>query len=266
MAAECKTKEKILDTLRAVLEETAIRIVELKKDAYEFKRDIVVGGENMRTGKTMAEKLTRYMEDKLRQRDSLVEKLRLKNATMKTQLHKVDAQLRQKDEMGDVLHYIDFHQLQIENKQFISNIEDRNGELLRLKSTSGHSVQHLTLSRTSLIDMQLESEWLQAEIHQRTEQLRALQHDLHTTRCDASAESNVQTCLQVQAETNDVPSTYDYVHLLVSCHRSSSAESYVEINDHVLRQLGIVAQSICYVEALGTQDRSHLHDIKELSS
>ena len=42
--------EKLIDTLRAVLEETDIRIAELKKDAYEFKRDIVVGAENVRTG------------------------------------------------------------------------------------------------------------------------------------------------------------------------------------------------------------------------
>jgi hypothetical protein len=33
-------------------------LAELKKEAYEFKRDIVVGAENMRTGKTIAEKVT----------------------------------------------------------------------------------------------------------------------------------------------------------------------------------------------------------------
>merc|ERR1712185_487372 len=74
-----KSSEKLIDTLRAVLEETDIRIAELKKDAYEFKRDIVVGAENMRTGKTVAEKMVRYMEEKLRSRDSAIEKLRLKN-------------------------------------------------------------------------------------------------------------------------------------------------------------------------------------------
>ena len=42
---------------QAILEETDVRIAELKKDAYEFKRDIVVGAENFRTGKTMAEKV-----------------------------------------------------------------------------------------------------------------------------------------------------------------------------------------------------------------
>jgi hypothetical protein len=62
-----------------------VRIAELKKEAYEFKRDIVVGAENFRTGvfylcatgcshlthpwltgKTMAENVIRYMEEKLR--------------------------------------------------------------------------------------------------------------------------------------------------------------------------------------------------------
>lgn len=42
--------EKLIDTLKSVLEETDIRISELKRDAYEFKRDIVVGAENVRTG------------------------------------------------------------------------------------------------------------------------------------------------------------------------------------------------------------------------
>lgn len=52
-----RNSEKLIDTLKAVLEETDIRIADLKKEAYEFKRDIVVGAENMRTGNTMAEKV-----------------------------------------------------------------------------------------------------------------------------------------------------------------------------------------------------------------
>lgn len=45
--------------------------------------------------------------------------------------------------MGDVLHYIDFHQLQIENKQYVQKIEERNQELLQLKMTTGNTVQVL---------------------------------------------------------------------------------------------------------------------------
>lgn len=35
--------------------------------------------------------------------------------------------------MGDALHYIDFHQLQIENKQYVTRIEERNDELLKVR-------------------------------------------------------------------------------------------------------------------------------------
>ena len=149
-----------------------MRIAELKKDAYEFKRDIVVGAENMRTGRTVAEKVVRYMEEKLRARDSAIEKLRLKNATVKSHIAKVEAQLKQKEEMGDVLHYIDFHQLQIENKQYVSRIEERNEELLRLKMTTGKTVQTLNALKHRLGDLLGESEGLTRDIDARAEQLR----------------------------------------------------------------------------------------------
>jgi DNA repair exonuclease SbcCD ATPase subunit len=164
-----RTSERLVDTLRAVLEETDIRIAELKKDAYEFKRDIVVGAENFRTGKTIAEKMIRYMEEKLRQKDAVIEKLRLKNATLKSQAQKIDAQLRHKEEMGDALHYIDFHQLQIENKQYVAKIEERNDELLKLKQTTGSTVQVLNSLKKKLQELMEESTWLQNEIQSRTE-------------------------------------------------------------------------------------------------
>jgi hypothetical protein len=52
-------------------------------------------------------------------------------------------QLKQKEEMGEVLHAIDFDQLQIENKQYLSKIEERNTELLKLKLTAGNTIQTL---------------------------------------------------------------------------------------------------------------------------
>ena len=55
-----KTSEQNLDILKALLEETDIRMKEVKRDAYEFRRDIVVGAENIRTGATMAENVLKY--------------------------------------------------------------------------------------------------------------------------------------------------------------------------------------------------------------
>lgn len=42
-----------------LMEEVDMRITESKKDTYEFKRDIILGGEDARTGKTCAEKMIR---------------------------------------------------------------------------------------------------------------------------------------------------------------------------------------------------------------
>jgi hypothetical protein len=145
-----KSAEKLADTLKAVLEETETRISELKKDAYEFKRDVVVGGENMRTGRVAAEKVTKYMEDKLKARDLMIDKLKLKNGTLKANVAHLEAELKAKDETGDVLHYIDFHQLQIENKQFLTKIEGLNAEVFKLKSSCGVAVNALNAHKSKL--------------------------------------------------------------------------------------------------------------------
>ncbi|CAK4079519.1 unnamed protein product [Aphanomyces euteiches] len=207
-----RTSERLIDTLRAVLEETDIRISELKMDAYEFKRDIVVGAENFRTGKTMAEKMIRYMEDKLRAKDAIVEKLRLKNATLKSQAQKIDAQLRQKEEMGDALHYIDFHQLQIENKQYVAKIEERNDELLKLKQTTGNTVQLLNNLKQKLNDLIDESAWLRAEIKSRTDLNEKVKAELVTVADDIVKESKAMRGLNTKEEPNaDMPQILDFV-------------------------------------------------------
>ena len=77
------------------MEEADLRLAEIKKTSYEFERDIVKGAENTRTGKVVAEKVLRYFDDKLRARDTLIEKLRLKNSTLKVQKKKLHLQLKQ---------------------------------------------------------------------------------------------------------------------------------------------------------------------------
>ncbi|KAJ1450695.1 hypothetical protein M885DRAFT_555477 [Pelagophyceae sp. CCMP2097] len=206
-----RASERLADTLRAVLEETDLRISELKKDAYEFKRDIVVGAENMRTGKTVAEKMIKYMEEKLRQRDSAIEKLRLKNSSLKAQLQKVEAQLKQKEEMGDVLHYIDFHQLQIENKQFQITIELRNKELLDLKLTTGKTVQALNALKGRLTTVEKESSQLTTDISLKNDQLKKVLDDSDGVANDVSLEQRARQRLGQAAAAQDAPSTMDYI-------------------------------------------------------
>ena len=207
-----KSSEKIIDTLKAVIEETDMRISELRKEAHEFKRDIVVGAENFRTGATMAEKVLKYMEDKLRQKDVYVEKMKLKNSSTRSSIAKLEAQLKQKEEMGDVLHFIDFHQLQIENKQYVMKIEKRNQELIKLKVSTGKIVQVLNSKKKELHGLLEQSSWLTSEIGNRKEQLRRIKEENKRVGEKMASRRKFIGKLKNEAEeSSETPQVLDYV-------------------------------------------------------
>ncbi len=208
-----KNSEKMVDTLRAVLSETEIRIGELKRDAYEFKRDVVVGAENVRTGKVVAERVIRYFEEKLHTREAVIEKLRLKNASFKSQTCKIEAQLSQKEEIGDVLHYIDFHQLQIENKQYVVRIEERNDELLTVKLSTGKTLQALNELKRKLNEKSAELEWLKSEGIDKQQQLTKLEEENKKILKDVKLEKRHRNRLRQDIEESaEMPAVTDYIN------------------------------------------------------
>jgi len=210
-----KAAEKLVDTLKAVLEETETRIAELKKDAYEFKRDVVVGGESMRTGRTRAEKVSEYMDEKLRSRDLAVEKLKLKNATLKTSVSRVEAELKAKEETGDVLHYIDFHQLQIENKQYVAKLDGMNSELLTLKVTGGAATSSLNQVKEELAALLTEEERCNRDMELRQGLILKLEKDTAKARAQVAAERKIAKRLAQDepqgAGAEGMPQVLDYV-------------------------------------------------------
>mmetsp|Transcript_12614 Transcript_12614/g.8793 ORF Transcript_12614/g.8793 Transcript_12614/m.8793 type:complete len:80 (+) Transcript_12614:515-754(+) len=76
------------------------------------------------------------MVDKLKQKEALIDKLQSKNLSLKVQILKAETQIKHKDEMGDDLKFIDFHQLQIENKKHVKEIDERNRRMMSLKLNS----------------------------------------------------------------------------------------------------------------------------------
>eukprot|EP00747_Dinoflagellata_sp_TGD_P164146 gnl/TRDRNA2_/TRDRNA2_183665_c0_seq1.p1 gnl/TRDRNA2_/TRDRNA2_183665_c0~~gnl/TRDRNA2_/TRDRNA2_183665_c0_seq1.p1 ORF type:complete len:386 (+),score=115.38 gnl/TRDRNA2_/TRDRNA2_183665_c0_seq1:96-1160(+) len=208
-----KTSEQNLDILRALMEETDIRIAEVKRDAYEFRRDIVVGAENPRTGKTMAEKVLKYLEDKLTQKDMLINKLLMKNQAYKISIKKAETQLKSKTDSGDDLQYIDFHQLQIENQQFVLRIEEANQELLDLKRRSGRTVKILNNMKKKLQTLTAEAKFLEDEIKERKAMMEKTEHDIVKVVEEKENARKDNKKLRAQSRvTNDMPQVVDYVN------------------------------------------------------
>ena len=231
--------EKIIDNFRAIMEEADMRLAEIKKALYEFDRDIVKGSVNPRTGKVVAEKVQRYLDDKLRARDTLIEKLRLKNATLKVQKKKLHMQLKQKEEMGEVLHEVDFNQLKIENQQYIEKIDERNQDLLRFKLMAGNTLQVLNSYKKKLHTLTKESERLKTEISSRQELLIKIDSETGQVEDERSKAETINRKLRQQLADYRVPEVMEYVEEKAELYeiqkKVKSWERKVEIAEMALK-------------------------------
>jgi chromosome segregation ATPase len=184
---------------------------EIKKDVFAFRRDIVVGAENAATGKTAAEKVIRYMEERVRDKDNQVNKLHDKNAHLRNELKRMKVQLSQKEEMGETLHTIDFDQLTIENQQFKEKIDERTRDLLKLKLTTGSTVTSLNNLKKQLNSLLTESDFLRAEITKQKQECTRLDRDIEKVTEDKALLERKNMTLKGQVRSAHVPQVTDYI-------------------------------------------------------
>lgn len=82
------------------------------------------------------------MEECLKAVDIIMEQIRLKMATIKSQIRKFKLLLKQRKELGEALRAVDFEQLNIENQVCIRKIEEKNQYLLEMKKIVGKEYRH----------------------------------------------------------------------------------------------------------------------------
>lgn len=193
------------------MEGTDLSIAEIRKEAFDFGR-FLSAAENGRTGKYDAEKLMKYMEDKFKGKDALIDKLQLKNVSLKTQIMKAETQIKHKEEMGDDLKFIDFHQLQIENKKHVKDIDERNKKLLALKLNSGKTVQTLNNLKKKLQDAIRLQDMISKDMLTKRQKYERTKEDIGKANKEidkATYSNKVQA--NMQQEMADMPDTVKYV-------------------------------------------------------
>eukprot|EP00041_Stephanoeca_diplocostata_P040378 m.1639299 g.1639299 ORF g.1639299 m.1639299 type:complete len:775 (-) comp34434_c0_seq1:557-2881(-) len=115
-----------------------------------FKRKIAATAVSGRTGKTLAKHEVDAMLDLEETKHREVRQEQLKYFVLRNQVAKLEADLSQKEQLGDGLHFIDFEQLKIENQSYNEKIEERNEELSKLKTKITNTIQVLTHMREKL--------------------------------------------------------------------------------------------------------------------
>lgn len=89
--------------------------------------------------------------------------------------------------MGDDLKFIDFHQLQIENKKHVKDIDDRNSKLLTLKINSGNTVQTLNSLKKKLTDAEREQSHIAIEMKIKQQKIEKTKKAIEKTQKDIKA-------------------------------------------------------------------------------
>jgi chromosome segregation ATPase len=224
--------EKFLEKQRCEREETLLRLSELKKEAFEFRRDIVGGAVNARTGKVMAEKVVRFYEQKIAQRRAQMEKLAVKNRALKNQSEKMRTQLRQRGE-SEMFLPIDFDQLKIENSQYLKQIEERNALLLEHKVSAGATHRALAALKKQLYDLQRSNDAIRKDIKGKEAQLERLRNDAAGADVQHSKALSANKGLKGQLQEFRVPPVTEYVKLTAQLaetnQRIASWERKIEI-------------------------------------
>ena len=160
--------EDARDLIRATIEESQTRIKEVKMEMAYFKREIA-GDKDV-----SADKVLKFFADRPAQKESVVHKLKEKCNSLHQQIAKYTNQLRQREDVGEAFHTIDFDQLKIENHQFNERIEQKNMELVELKGTTTRTVQTLNGLTDKLNVMTAEQARLKKELHSRQEHVSKL--------------------------------------------------------------------------------------------
>ena len=236
--------ETLLERLKAILEGTDLSIAEIRKEAFDFGR-FLSAAENGRTGKYDAEKLMKYMEDKFKQKDALIDKLQLKNVSLKTQIMKAETQIKHKEEMGDDLKFIDFHQLQIENKKHVKDIDERNKKLLSLKLNSGKTVQTLNSLKKKLQDAIKLQEMITRDMQMKKIKYEKTKEDITKARDEiAKAKYNNKKQEQLQLQIQNMPDPLKFVEQKNSAndmkHTLKNWERKIEIAEVAAKKARVI--------------------------
>ncbi|NXF39926.1 CC113 protein, partial [Nyctibius bracteatus] len=202
--------EQPLQNLKAGIGEADVWSTDLKKAIGDFEKDIVSTISSKKGSVTASEKLLRCTEEN-RQRDLLIEKLRLENRFLKRHKKRLQQQLKQKEQMGEIPCEVHLLQLQVRNAQSQKEIDKKNQELLQLKLTSEKVTQVLNFHKRKLRDAMEMSTSLMKDISQRKELLEKIEREIALVEEQRAKAERKNWKLRKQLSDYKVPPVLSYV-------------------------------------------------------
>ncbi|XP_067292030.1 cilia- and flagella-associated protein 263 isoform X2 [Pseudorasbora parva] len=203
--------ERELDKYKATLEEADIHLAEIKKECCQFDRDICKAVQDKKCLTMSAEKVIRYIEDKIRVKENLIEKLHRKNTALLAYKKKLKVKLKQQEEMGEGLTALDFEQLKLENIKIRKQLDEQNREHSDLKLLAGNSLQVLSCNKKKLQILTHESAVLNSDIALRMKLLVKIEEDTKQAEEERNKAETLNRKLMGQLADYHVPHVLQYI-------------------------------------------------------
>ena len=204
-----KRKDERTDELLAQNQEVINHIKDIKMEVYELNRKIDSQSEH-KNGKISDDVFKKFFEDKFKKLENLKKKYKEQVENLNKQIVIKTKKIEKKDSNNE-LQFIDFHQLQIENKKYVKEVDEKNKLLLKLKMTIGKITQDKNNFKKKLNDELAELANYKKEIKKNTEDMEKIKQ--MTIRQDSISEER-------DKETNML-------------HNKLSKGGTLEINHHV---------------------------------
>ena len=134
-----KKKDEKTDELLAQNQEVISHIKDIKMEVYELNRKIDTQSEN-KNGKISYDVFKKFFEDKFKKLENMIKKYKDNIESLNKQIVVATKKIEKKDSNNE-LQFIEFHQLQIENKKYVKEVDEKNKLLLKLKMTIGKITQ-----------------------------------------------------------------------------------------------------------------------------
>jgi len=240
--------DRTMDDFKCVKQQAEAQLTDTKKTAQDFQRDMD-SNLNKRTKKYPSEKVLKFFDEKRRSKEALVKKCQLKTASVTAQARKVHLQLKQKEEMGDVLHQVDFDQLKIENQQYLEKIDEKNRELLVQKQKATNCTVKLNKMKETVQRLDTKNQHLANEIKVRSEAKKRLTEERSRAEVEVASAKKSLGALRDKLAEYDVPETREYVQQKIKLdemrHKASIWMRKLEITEMKLKTVASNWRVMC---------------------
>jgi len=149
--------QKMISDMREKLTEKLGKCQDLRATFMELKREVSRKAAYSKRNKGIPEDKILEWEKIEHEKSQELQKLRMEILKQKTNLAKQKKKMKDKEELAEGLHLIDFEQLKIENQSLNEKIEDRNEDLHKLKKKNTTTVQILKHTEEKLAHLKAEN-------------------------------------------------------------------------------------------------------------